>query len=172
MAVIAPMDGQASSATRRALRDILVRTAPSPVSVKMVPAVILSVGAAVVHRGSVGIYVRMAALRASTGSSAIKSVTVPITGAAIGPMEPVCVIQDSMDASATSPVPSGHLDQAVLRNVSVSSRTLWSVTVAMAPVSVNLVTMATLAKKNVTQVLMGAAAPRSAPVLKECHVIM
>lgn len=39
--------------------------------------------------------------RASMENSAIRSVTVPITDAATEPMEPVCVILDSTDASAT-----------------------------------------------------------------------
>lgn len=41
----------------------------------------------------------------------------------------------------------GPLDLAVLRSVSASNRTLWSVTVVMAPVSVNQVTRATPARK-------------------------
>lgn len=44
--------------------------------------------------------------RVSTGSSATRSVTVPITGAAIGHMAPVCVILDSTGASATSVSPN------------------------------------------------------------------
>ena len=47
-----------------------------------------------------------AVLRASMGSSATRSVIVPIMDAATGPMEPVCVILDSTDASATSVSPS------------------------------------------------------------------
>ena len=42
---------------------------------------------------------------------------------------------------------SGRSEPAALRSVSVSSRTLWSVTGAMAPASVNLVTGATPARK-------------------------
>lgn len=44
-------------------------------------------------------------------------------------------------------VPSGLLDPAVLKSVSVTSRTLSSVTAATAPVSVKLVTMVTPARK-------------------------
>lgn len=44
-------------------------------------------------------------LKASTGSSAIRNVTVPTTGAATGPTGPACVILDSTDASATSVSP-------------------------------------------------------------------
>lgn len=42
---------------------------------------------------------------------------------------------------------SGRLVRAALRSVSVFSRILWSVTVAMVPASVNLVTRATPARK-------------------------
>lgn len=123
---------------QHAPRDSLVKTAPSPVNVKMVPAVIPSLEAAAVRLGSVETCARMvgsiplsqkirvfsfifhhdmisesqngscvqAVLRASMESSATRSVTVPITGAATGPMEPVCVILDSTDASATSVSPS------------------------------------------------------------------
>lgn len=144
------------------------------------------------------------------GNSAIRSVTVPTTAAATGPTEPVCVILDSTDASATSVSPtvptlphspvhshvgnpgsrmqsnmlvnylccgydvnvlyfsfcasswseiispqpffllqlvlSGRSARVALRSVRVSSRTRSSVTVAMAPVSVNLVTRATPAR--------------------------
>lgn len=47
------------SIPQHALRDILVKTAPSTVSVKMVQAVIPSLGAAAAHLESVETYVRM-----------------------------------------------------------------------------------------------------------------
>lgn len=47
------------SIPQHVLRDILVKTAPSTVSVKMVQAVIPSLAAAAVHLESVETYVRM-----------------------------------------------------------------------------------------------------------------
>lgn len=127
-------------------------------------------------------------LKASMGSSATRSVIVPIMDGATAPTERACVMPDSTDASviSVSPtaytstashaklqitkgqaccyfhcdfkypwflhlhlqrVPSGLLDPAVLKSVSVTSRTLSSVTAATAPVSVKLVTVVTPARK-------------------------
>lgn len=172
MAVIAPMDGQASSVIRHAPKDILVKTAPFPVNVRMVPVVILSMETVGVHLGSAESCARMAVQKASMANSAIRSATVLTMGAVTEPMARVCVTQGFTGASVTFLVLSGLLGRAALRSVTVSNKTPWSVIVKRASVSVNLVTMVTRAKKNVLQGRMGQAVEKSVPALLGCHVTM
>lgn len=119
----------------------MVKTAPSPVSVKTVPAVIQLVEAAAALLACVEICARtvrcftysrqnfvlsctfwyrelkhslkralcaQAVLKASMENDATKSAIVPKMAAATGPMEPVYVILDFMDASVTFVSPMAY----------------------------------------------------------------
>lgn len=125
-----------------------------------------------VHQGSAASSVKMAVQKGFMGNSAIRNVTVQTTAAATGRTEPVCVTRGFMGASATSPVQSGRLDRAAQRSVDVYRRTASSVIANTAPVSVNLVTMETPAKKNVLLGLLEHPVLRSVPVPLGCPVIM
>lgn len=118
--------GQQPFVTKPVQREHLAETVHSLASARMVAPVTRSVGSAAAHLESVETCARTAVRRDYTESTATRNVTVLITAAAIARMEPVCVIRDSMAGFVTYLAPSGRMDLAAHRSVSVCSRTRFS----------------------------------------------